>query len=452
MPVWRQPDSSGNEFCLNEMTNLLREIPEMGTRPEPLAFPAARILLGLTLLAAPLPFGAVYTWAWASLPILTMGVLILWSVGSMQEGRLRIGYSPLYVPMALLLVLGLMQLWFHLTLTPMATKESLLKLATDFILFFVVIQLFSASFAGTWRRVGIAVLVFGFLFSFLSILQFFWSPGRIFWVAHDLGSSFGPYVDRDHYAGLMEMVVPVSAAYALSRPKGDPRKGMFWFAVLVPVVSLLLTESRGGFVSLLVETAILGWIVIGRNPLPGRRMRVAVTGLALVAVTVLFIWILPAYVLNRLGTFNNYVPEASGGSRLTIWRNSFGILRDHPCIGAGMGSFVTAYPPYQTYALDLVTEHAHNDYVEALTETGSLGGALIFAALILFISIAFRNLAVQLEHEPGWIQLGAAIACCGLLTHSFVDFNLHIPANAAWFAFCAGLASLSGRLNPEQEE
>ena len=50
------------------------------------------------------------------------------------------------------------------------------------------------------------------------------------------------------------------------------------------------------------------------------------------------------------------------------------------------------------------------------------------------------------------MQLGAAIGCCGLLIHSFVDFNLHIPANAAWFAFCAGLASLSGGMVPEQEE
>jgi O-antigen ligase len=81
-----------------------------------------------------------------------------------------------------------------------------------------------------------------------------------------------------------------------------------------------------------------------------------------------------------------------------------------------------------------------------LAETGSLGGALILAAILLFIPITFRNLAVQLRHETGWIQLGAGIACCGLLIHSFFDFNLQIPANAAWFAFCAGLAALSGRM------
>jgi O-antigen ligase len=415
-------------------------------------FSLARILLGAMLLAAPLPYGAVYTWAWASLTLLTMLVLILWMVGSIQEGRLRIGFSPVYAPLALLLLLGLIQLSFHLTLSPTGTKESILKLATYLVLFFVVIQLFVVSPVEAWRHVGIGVLVFGFLFSFLSILQFLWNPSRIIWVGHDLAGPFGPYVDRDHYAGLMEMIIPVSACYALSRPRRDPLNGLLWFGVLVPVVSLLLTGSRGGFVSVLVEIAILGSIMIWRNPLPDSPRRVAATGLALVAVAAIFFWLVPNLILNKLGTVSNYTLEAGREGRPTLWRNSLRILRDHPWLGAGLGSFVTVYPPYETHASDLVTEHAHNDYVEALTETGWLGGALMLAALLIFVPTTFRNLTVQLRRESGWIQLGAAIACCGILVHSFVDFNLHIPANAVWFGFCAGLASFSGRMIPRRGE
>jgi O-antigen ligase len=80
-----------------------------------------------------------------------------------------------------------------------------------------------------------------------------------------------------------------------------------------------------------------------------------------------------------------------------------------------------------------------------------VGGVLIGVTLVLFFGIIFGSLDVQLKYESGWMQMGAATACCGLLIHSFVDFNLHIPANAAWFAFCAGLASLSGRIMPQQE-
>jgi O-antigen ligase len=398
------------------------------------------------LLAAPLPFGAVYTWAWASITILTLLILILWMMGSLQVGTLRIGYTPLYVPLGLFLVLGLTQLAFHLTLDPTATKESLLKLATNLILFFVVIQLFAPASLETWRRVGIAVLVFGFLLSFLSILQFLWNPARIVWVGHDLAViPFGPYVDRDHYAGLMEMVGGVSAAYVFSRPRRDPLTGILWFAVLVQVVSLLLTGSRGGFISALVEIAILGWVMIWRNPLPGGRGRIAAAGLVLVGIAAIFFWLVPGMFLDKFRVTNTFVPDARA-ERLRIWKDSLGIIRAHPVAGAGMGSFVTAFPQHQTYSQDLITEHAHNDYVEALTETGLLGGLLMLATLAMFFRITFGKVTARLRYEPGWIQLGAAVACCGLLVHSLVDFNLHIPANAAWFAFCAGLASLSGQV------
>src|SRR5208283_672447 len=113
------------------------------------------------------------------------------------------------------------------------------------------------------------------------------------------------------------------------------------------------------------ETAILGWILIRRNPLPRGRKRVAANGLGLAAVLSVFFWLVPTFILTTLSSIRMYVPEASAG-RAVLWRNSFGIFRDHIWIGAGMGSFVAAYPPYQTEVSDLVTEHAHNDYVEAL--------------------------------------------------------------------------------------
>ena len=420
------------------------EIPDVGVPTEPQAFSAARTLLLLTLFAAPLPFGSVFPWAWASLTVLTLAVLILWMAGSLRARALRIGYTPLYVPALLFLALGAVQWCFHLTIAPIETREALLKLATDVLLLFLVVQLFSACSSQTWRRLGTAVLAYGFFFSVFSILQFLWNPNRILWVGHDLAGPFGPYVDRDHYAGLMEMVVPVSACTVLSRPKRDPLKALLWFAIVVQVVSLLLTGSRGGLISVLAETAILGWILARRDSLPHRKMRVAITGLALAAVAALFFWLVPGYVLARFGAVHGYVSEAKVG-RVAIWKSSLKIVRAHPIAGTGMGSFATIYPIYQTEPSNLVTEHAHNDYVEALAETGVIGGILVLGALAMFFPIAFGNLREQMRHTDGWLRLGAAIACCGLIVHSFMDFNLHIPANAAWFAFCAGLASLLGR-------
>ena len=110
-------------------------------------------------------------------------------------------------------------------------------------------------------------------------------------------------------------------------------------------------------------------------------------------------------------------------------------------MGVGLGSFETVFPRYQSFPSDAGWDHAHNDYVEALAETGLTGGALVLCALGLFFFLAFRNLRERLRFPTGQMQFAAALGCCGLLIHSFADFNLHIPANAAWFSVCAAIAT-----------
>lgn len=417
-----------------------------------LSFSTARVLLVTTLLAAPLAFGAVQAWAWALLTVLAFLLLLLWAVGSVQQCMLRIAWSPLYLPAALFVLLGGIQFSSHLTLDPIATRESLLKLGTDLVFFFLAGQLLATGLDRTWRRFGLAIAVYAFLLSLLAILQFFSSHGLIYWTVKTAGWTFGPYVNHNHYAGLMEMLIPIAACYVLSRPRNHPIRTLLGFALLVPIASLLLSGSRGGFVSLLAEVLILGGILVWRSPGDSRRSLVTATALGITAAALLFFWIDSGNISKRLVSV---VPlggyrEVELADRLVVARDSLRILRDHPWIGTGPGSFETAYPRYQSFPTDLVWDHAHNDYAEALAETGLVGGTLILAALVMFFGLAFRNMGERLKSGRGWISLGAAIGCCGLLVHSFVDFNLHIPANAVWFAMSAALAcsSPSGVCSP----
>ena len=179
--------------------------------------------------------------------------------------------------------------------------------------------------------------------------------------------------------------------------------------------------------------------------------------LALVAATAFFFWIAPQKVTSRLGSVGNVVnaPEATYGDRMHVAFDSLLIFHDHPVLGTGLGSFGSIFPAYQSFPTNALYPYAHNDYAQALAETGVLGGLIVLVSLILFFRLAFSNLRRRLEQEAGWIRLGAALAVCGLLIHSFVDFNLHIPANAAWFAVCAALATISGpagRAPAEQRE
>ncbi|HLY63855.1 MAG TPA: O-antigen ligase family protein [Terriglobia bacterium] len=411
----------------------------------PRLFNVGRGLLIAALMAAPLAYGSVQTWAWASLTLLAVLILFVWGIACVQQGAVRIFWSPLYLPAGLFLFWAVAQYAGHLTVDYIGTREAVVKLATDCILFFLAGQFWAMGSEKKWDGLGIAVTIYAFVIAFLAIVQFFSGPIYNywnFWSVNSLWGAFGPYVNRNHYAGLMEMLIPLSATYVLSRPEGHPQRNLLGFSVLLPIASLLLSGSRGGFVSLLVEIIILGTVLFKVSLISGRRSLLSLGILGVTAAAILFFWIDPGQISKRLeGMFElKNANDASSGHRGETALDTLLILRDHPLTGTGVGSFATAFPQYQTVAGDPVWDHAHNDYAEALAETGVIGGVLILGALAIFLKRISRYLGAGPKNVAGWMQLGAAIGVLGILIHSFFDFNLRIPANAAWFAVCCGLA------------
>lgn len=407
----------------------------------------ARILVVAALIGAPLAIGAVDPWAWTLVGLLAYVALFLWALGSVQQGALRFVWSPLYILIIVFLLWGLVQYWGRLTLDRSATRESLVLLAVDGTLFFLTAQLFATAGKQTWRGLGLAVVAFAGLLALFSILQFASGTHRIYGRIDTPAYLFGPYVNPDHYAGLMEMLIPVAALYIVGQRKRLPYAtlALLLFTAAVALASLLLSGSRGGLIALSVEVAILSVIFGFSSPRKTEGARLAmVVATTLLAGALLFAWEDPGWVLNRLSLLAHVKGHAWAdemATRRSFAKDSLRMLLRHPVSGVGLGSFKTAYPSYQSYPGDWWVSHAHNDYVEAAAETGIIGMAAVLTALALFFRTAFAGLARRVGTEDGWIRLGAAIGCCGLLVHSFFDFNLHIPANAAWFAVLAGLAT-----------
>jgi len=409
-------------------------------------YPVARLLLTSTLCAAPLALGSVEPWAWPWLALLALATLVAWGATCLRQGKVQIYWSPLYWVGAMFLAFGFVQFFAGLTQDRFATRNALILLTTDFILLFLAGQLFAGEASASYRSFGRVVLFYISGLGLFAIFQAMTSRGLIYWrIKPAFGAVFGPYVNRNDYAGLMEMLIPVAAAYVFTRRAGDSKQPLYVFGVVIAVASLLLSGSRGGMVALLAETVILLIVAFRLKLLARWRYSALGAALALAAGIGLSIWMNPAYLTKRIESLASFPtePGVTLGQRLVASRDTLEIFRDHPWLGTGLGTFVVVFPRYQSFATNAVWEHAHDDYAEALAETGWVGGLFLLVGIVVFLRTAFGRLKERLDSSAGWIRLGAALGCCGLLVHSVVDFNLHIPANAAWFAVCLGLATTS---------
>jgi len=441
--AWIAPNLPGGSMESSQAA-LSRE-SEAGVEPDPVAFSVARLLLVAALIGAPLAFGAVITVAWVALGLVASLSLFLWAIGSVWQGRLDLIWSPLYIPSAMFLLLGLAQYWARLPFDRFETRQALLLLGADLAFFFLAAQLVASAGSRTWHLFGPTVLLFAGSLGLFTILQIVSGTAQIYGMVDTPGNvHFGPYVNPNHYAGLMEMLVPVAVLYIVGRHRRSSAASLLVLAVIatVAVTSLLLAGSRGGLLALFTEMtlvlALLGW---GARTAEKRRLAKAVAATILAAM-LLFSWVDSGRASKHLGLiFNIQSPDWVDSARKSLALDSLRMWRDHLVLGVGLGNFETAYPGYQSLPTDLWIDHAHDDYLEAAAETGLIGAVLILSALALFFRLAFQDLHHRLRSEGGWIRLGAAIGCCGLLVHSFFDFNLHIPANAAWFATLAGLAT-----------
>lgn len=112
-----------------------------------------------------------------------------------------------------------------------------------------------------------------------------------------------------------------------------------------------------------------------------------------------------------------------------------------PLLGWGLGTFPTVYPGYRSFYTNEFVNEAHNDYAQLLVESGVLG----FGVMVWFLALLYRRgLPTSRRWEFKWdgaLSLAALLGCSGIVVHSFVDFNLQIPANAAVFYVLCALAA-----------
>jgi O-antigen ligase len=298
------------------------------------------------------------------------------------------------------------------------------------------------------RRLALALLVSGAAQALYGILvlasghPMIWSVPKRYY----LESATGTFVNRNHFAGFLELALPCGLALVLAsardrRPAEGPRERwlehfrpegvrslLLGLLLLLGLAGLLLSLSRAGTALGLAALAVTA-AVAGRG---GLRARVVVLLLVVAVAAVPLLQIGADRLLERYASTAEDFAEAGG--RAVVWRDTARLLGDFPLTGAGFGTFAAVYPLYRSPEVRLFFDHAHNDALQALAEGGAIGGALL--ALVLW-PVGRRMVAAFGGGAPT-LSVGIAASLTAFLLHGLVDFNFHIPSNAAAAAILAG--------------
>ena len=403
-------------------------------RSESTVFQKVSVLaLCTTLIFAILAFGAVDDWSTFTLEAATAALFLAWAARQIICRQITLSNNALYPPTFLFFGIILAQIALRQSAYGYVTKHQALLYISYGILFLIAAEWLTDE--GSRRLFAQVMTIFGTLYAFFALVQGLRLNGRVFWIHSPQVTGaliYGSYVNSNHYAGLMELLVPIPVVLCAGKLLKGEMRVLAGFCAALMATTIFLSLSRGGMLAFLIEMALFAAVILPK----GRNLRVVVGFIALgVVILGLLIVVGNARALGRLG-------DLSPGIRLDITKDCWKMFLRRPVLGWGMGAFPTVYPGYRSFYTNDFVNEAHNDYAQLLVESGVLG----FGAMIWFLILLYRHgLPRSRRWEFKWdgaVSLAALLGCTGIVFHSFVDFNLQIPANAAvFYALCALAAS-----------
>lgn len=462
-----------------------------------------RSLLLSVVFISPLLFGSVYLWAST---LLEFGVFAAFSIHiwSSRQLRLPVGNKLLHIrflPILLFLLVVFLQMmplptgpfinyfperaefWlqpfllagrnpvgpFFFSFSPWGTLVEFSRFLSYSMAAYIIAFLVQADFVlgnhlYTVRALAWTISLTGCIGSLVAILQVGLGASAIygFWIPLHSESFMGPYVNRNHLAGLLEMCLPIQLGLitmqfmefrknitpSQSSKSKRPNLTMLFLHLifLITLCGLFLTLSRTGIFTgislLLIQTVLIMFVIVKY------RNKTLIFLLFILGISTL-VGVTFSIDFNALSRrFQNISVELETNLRWIIAKDSWNIFLSFPWLGTGLGSFSVVFSLYKTSTTQAIIDHAHQDYLEMLSEIGWPGSLAFFSFFIQALTRGacqiwrvLRNVisakSEELQQFP--LTLGAATGVLALLMHGLVDFNIRIPANALYLFVLAGI-------------
>jgi tetratricopeptide (TPR) repeat protein len=445
------------------------------------------VLFICTLIFAPLAFGTVEQWSMLTVEVLVSLAITVYCIQHIRTSG-KFHHVPGVIPLLLFIGWMIFQIvplpvilvkifspatyqvykpisdmlegnrWMPLTVYQKGSVQECLRIVSYILFYILTIQLLSGAERlkqtvkiCSWLAVGVAVL---------AILQKFSSPTRIYWfrLAPPDSTPIGPWINHSQYCGYIEMISPVVLALSLYyRPVIDTTESLrtrivtfltmtggnlhifLGIGIMVLASSVFISMSRGGIIAF--TFSLLFFFIILRKRQP-RYSNLFFAGIAACLIFSIAYWVGWGTIFERFG----YTFTAGGVKfdRLPIWQNSLQIFKDFWFAGSGFGTFINIFPDYKTITDSYVYDHAHNDYIELLTDGGIVGFVLVAWFVATVSRDGWRMIGRRRDRYSILISIGALSGILAMLIHSISDFNMHNGADGLYFFFLCGLLVSAG--------
>jgi O-antigen ligase/tetratricopeptide (TPR) repeat protein len=349
--------------------------------------------------------------------------------------------------------------WMVLSVYPKATALEGLRISAYVLFYVLTVQLLSHG--GRLKRTVMICSWLAAAVGLVAILQKFSSPGKIYWLRAVTvnATPAGPWINRSQFCGYAGMVAPLVLALALyyrplvgsgeslrrrivaffSGDDGGNLHILLGFGLLVLASSIFITLSRGGIIafslSMLVFFLLLAWKEAKYSSL----WFFGVFFLLLLAVS----WFGWQPIIERFDQIFTSSGELAI-DRFRIWENGWQLAKDFWLTGSGFGTFIAVFPHYRTFPGEEIYDHAHNDYLELLSDGGVIGFVLAACFVLAVIRAGWMMLRRRRDRYAILVSIGALAGISAVLIHGVSDFNLHNPAVGLYFFFICGLLVAAG--------
>lgn len=304
------------------------------------------------------------------------------------------------------------------------------------------------------NRLVLGLLIFVVTLAALyGLIAHFKVPDSVLWsmryTDHYDGRLASTYICPNHFAHLMQMLLPFCVALLFIPQTGVFIKILSAYAFVVFMPTLFLTESRAGWLGGIAGVGVVVCLLALRK---SKKLFAALIVLVPLVSMLLLVgaWRFSETFQRRMAPVVEFIDgQAKGGTgsdspdfRPKTWLDSIDMIKEKPLVGYGPGNFRYAFPEhrYRFHGRKVVTGHPHNEYLELSADFGLVGFGLFAAAWVWgVVWVLVKSLKVE-EARHAFVGFAFIGTVAGSMVHSFFDFQLHVFPNALMLAVLAAVA------------